>query len=242
MLAVQGYSSAAARAAAEGVAEARRFEHPFSLALALVFAAATHQTLRDTPAVISLAEEAAAISGRHGFALVGAWAAALRGWASALLGDDPAGAAARVNRAVAAALATGSGQFRTFHLALLAESQQLAGQPAAALATIEQARTWVHRSGERSHEAELHRLAGVARSALRDDRAAAAASFERGVVAAEAQRAYLFAIRNAMALARIRLADGQREEGQKLVQRAAALMADAPASDLDEMRRLDGLI
>ena len=164
------------------------------------------------------------------------------GWASALLGDDPAGAAARVDRAVAAALATGSGQFRTFHLSLLAESQQLAGQPAAALATIEEARTWVHRSGERSHEAELHRLAGVARwhfvvTALSPPRRSSGASW-----LPRRSGPYLFAIRNAMALARIRLADGQREEGQKLVHRVAALVADAPASDLDEMRRLDGLI
>ena len=75
-----------------------------------------------------------------------------------------------------------------------------------------------------------------------DDRASAAASFEQGVAAAEAQRAYLFALRNAVALARVRLADGAREEGRQLVHRAAALVADAPASDLDEMRRLDGQI
>jgi DNA-binding winged helix-turn-helix (wHTH) protein/predicted ATPase len=207
-LASQGRCDEARAAADDAVREARRFAHPFSLALTLVFAAATHQLLREPDDVVTLAEEAEAISSAHGFRLLLAWASALRGW-SLSLSDRPAAAVEIVRDAVSAALRTGSGQFRTLFLCLLAEAQLAAGDPAAGLAAIQDAFGVLQSTGERFHEAELHRLQGQLLAAhAPEESVPVVAAFDRGVTAARQQGAHLLGLRNLIALVRY-----QRERG-----------------------------
>jgi DNA-binding winged helix-turn-helix (wHTH) protein len=199
VLALRGQAAEASAVAEQAVAEARRFEHPFSLALSLVFAAATSQMLRAPDAVGTFAEEAADLSRRHGFPLVLAWADALCGWTASTRGTRHA--VERIQAAVRSARATGSGQLRTFLLSLLADAQGAAGDQAAGLATLEEAFAWAASVGERFHEAELYRLTGELHAAA-GDRARATEAFGRGLEVAEAQGAQLYAQRNAEGLAR----------------------------------------
>jgi DNA-binding winged helix-turn-helix (wHTH) protein/tetratricopeptide (TPR) repeat protein len=236
-LAVQGRSAEAILAADEAVAEARRFEHPFTLALALVFGAATHQTLRAAAAVLDRAQEAAEISLRHGFPLILAWAEALTGWASLATGESTR-ASAVVREAVDSALATGSGQFRTFNLALLAEAHYRAGDVPAALATLDHALTWVRGMDERCYEAELHRLTGEIGATASPSSGRPAASFEQGLAIARAQGAHLFALRNAVGLAEIWLTEGKHTEARSLVQDVLHSVPDAPAGDRETAQRV----
>jgi hypothetical protein len=158
-LAAAGRSHDARRAADEGVAEARRFDHPFSLALALLFSAATHHLLRDRRAVAVRAAEAKAIAADFGFGLLRAWAVVLAGWAV----DDPHDrnhAVGLMADAVAAAHASGSGQFRAYLLGTLADAMMEAGDARSASAALDDAFDWVHQTGEAFYEAELHRLHG----------------------------------------------------------------------------------
>jgi predicted ATPase len=226
-----------ARAAAdEAVREARCFAHPFSLALTLVFAAATHQLLREPADVATHAEEAEALSVAHGFRLLLAWARALRGWTLSV-SDRSAEGVGMVRDAVSAALHTGSGQFRTLFLCLLAEAQLAAGEPAAGLATIQDAFGFLRGSGERFHEAELHRLQGqLLMAQAHGEPGKIVEAFGRGVTAARQQGAHLLALRNLIALARYQGERGDAAASGRELRAAMPLVAGIPAADREAAR------
>lgn len=239
-LAAVGRAGDARRAAEESVADARRFGHPFSLALSLVFAAATYQLLRVPDAVRDRAAEAEELSVSHGFALMAAWARALKGWA-AKDGGNPSSAVDLVRDGAASALATGSGQFRTYFLALLAETQLKAGQAPAAASTLDEAFGWVQRVGERFHEAELHRLRGellLNRDKQGASRAEAEVAFENALAIARAQGAHLFSLRAATALARDDSSARARAACREQLEEAIRLAPDPPAPDGDAARKV----
>jgi DNA-binding SARP family transcriptional activator/predicted ATPase len=70
----------------QALARAEQLAHPFSVALALDYAAMLHQ-FRDEPAAAAkLAEEAAALCGEYGFSYYLAWTTIIRGWSLAETG------------------------------------------------------------------------------------------------------------------------------------------------------------
>lgn len=154
--ATRGEADAARADASEAVTRARAFSHPFTLALALVFAAATRQLLSETEPVRQLAEEAEALSVEHGFTLMQAWARALIGWAR----RDTNGpeAADLVQSAVTAATATGSRQFHTWLLGLLAETHLAAGQLGRGADIVDQALAYARATGERFYMRHLEHV------------------------------------------------------------------------------------
>lgn len=154
--ALLGRGESARIAADEAVARARDFGHPFTLALALVFASATHQVLRDALAARRLAAAAEALSLEHGFGLLLAWARALKGWS--MRDENAADAVPLLRDAVSAAAGTGSGQFQTWLLALVAETLLAAGSVDEGIAVVDQARALARTTGERFNERELQRI------------------------------------------------------------------------------------
>jgi DNA-binding SARP family transcriptional activator/tetratricopeptide (TPR) repeat protein len=70
----------AADRAAQAVARARSGAHPYSLAVALAYAALTYQLLGEEEALSDATEELAALSSRYGFAYYGEWGLILSGW------------------------------------------------------------------------------------------------------------------------------------------------------------------
>jgi predicted ATPase len=143
----------------EALAAARSFAHPFTEALALVFAAFLHRVRGDGPAARDSAEEALTRSRAQGFALLAAWAGGTRGWALVDGGEAETGVA-RIEEAIAAARGLGSDQLLTFFLGALAEGHARAGRAGTALAVAADALAAARRTGERFWEAELHRLQG----------------------------------------------------------------------------------
>jgi DNA-binding SARP family transcriptional activator/tetratricopeptide (TPR) repeat protein len=77
----------AAASAAEGIDRARASEHPYSLTIALGYAALTWQLLGEHERLGAATEELGALSDRHGFAYYAEWGLVLGGWAR----DDAAG-------------------------------------------------------------------------------------------------------------------------------------------------------
>ncbi len=237
-LAALGRCDEARAAAHEAVKEARSFAHPFSLALTLVFAAATHQLLRELDLLAAHAEEAESISSGHGFRLLLAWARALRGWAVSVSGGPTEGAN-MVSDAVSSALRTGSGQFRTLFMCLLAEARLAAGQPAAGLATIADAFGIVSGTGERFHEAELFRLEGQLRWTIAPDAPEPVVeAFQHGVATARAQGAHLFLLRNLIALARYDLSRGQTPTCLSSLRETMHLVIGLPSMDREAVREV----
>jgi predicted ATPase len=150
---------AASRAAAGAVALARAVGHHFSQAHALLYAARVHQLRGDWHATREHAETARAIAHDNGFSQLVAWADVMRGWALAQDGYGEEGITT-ARTGIAAITASGSRDFVTYFLGLLAESLGRAGQAQEALTTVTDALDAVERCGERFYEAELHRVKG----------------------------------------------------------------------------------
>ncbi|MEO7422158.1 MAG: AAA family ATPase [Ornithinibacter sp.] len=76
-----GDHAGAASVSAEAVQLARLIEHPYSLTVALSYAAVTFQLLGDTVLLRETLTDLAELSERYGFAYYGEWAKVLEGWA-----------------------------------------------------------------------------------------------------------------------------------------------------------------
>jgi DNA-binding SARP family transcriptional activator/predicted ATPase len=198
---VEGDREGAAAQSAAAVALARREAHPFSLALALDYAALLAVFNRDAATAAARAAEAAEICRKYAFLYYLAWSRIVSGWARAQQGEAAAGAK-ELQGGIEGLKATG-GQLRLpFYYALLAESYDLAGQPREALANIATGMAFLSRNGETWAGAELHRVHGEA-LARSGQRAEARASFAKAVEAARRVGAAAFERRAAEALERL---------------------------------------
>jgi class 3 adenylate cyclase/predicted ATPase len=154
-----GYPDQALRQSREALALAREISHPFSLAVALTFAALVSQLRREARAAQERAEEAVALCAEHGFAFYLAMATVLRGWALTAQGQGTRGVS-HMRQGLTAWQATGAELFRPHLLALLAEAHGEIGQPNEGLNVLDEAMDAAHKSGKRFYEAELYRLKG----------------------------------------------------------------------------------
>lgn len=174
-LALLGEPEAAARSAAEAIALARATGHRFSEAHALLYAARVHQLQGDWRATRARAAAASTVVQEGGFAQLGAWADVMAGWALVQAGEPDEGIAA-ARRGIAALAASGSRDFMTYFLGLLADTLLGAGRPGDALDVTAEALGLVERCGERFYEGELRRLQAAASRAAGVDAAAVTAS------------------------------------------------------------------
>jgi DNA-binding winged helix-turn-helix (wHTH) protein/predicted ATPase len=228
-LALRGESESAVRVVGEGVDAARALDHPFTLTLAHVFAAAVSQTLRDPATTGDHAAEACAIARDQDFRLLFAWATAFEGWAQAGTGHHEAGIQALL-KSVAQVRSTGSEQFLPHILGLLADACLAAGRTEDAAAAVRDAFGVVERTGERFYEAELRRLEGDAQRARHaDDKAAAA--YREALRIAGSQGAHLLRLRAAIGLAAARDAKTRAEADVVLRDALAAVPEPLPRVD-----------
>lgn len=156
----QGYPDQAQRRSAEAIVLARELTHPFSLALALTFAALVSQLRLEIDETRELAEEAINLCTAHGFTFYQAMATVLHGWALTELDQKQAGIA-KIEQGIAVWQATGAELFRPHLLALLAESYGKAGRTEEGLQVLTVAITAAQKSGKRFYAAELYRLKGM---------------------------------------------------------------------------------
>ena len=192
-----------ARAMADQViAVARTLNDPFSLALALYFAAAAAQMLGDVALAAERAEASRALASEHDLALPDAWSTGVLGWCKVVSGDAEGGVAL-LSEAIAALNATQSRHFLSYLLGLLAQAQIAAGNHAAAMQAVEEGIALASASGERYYGAELHRLRGELLSASpHGDVRKAQASFRAAIDMATRQGAAALRRRAEESLAR----------------------------------------
>ncbi len=159
-LALEGDAARAHAMMKETLAVARGLDDPFTLALALHFAAAAAQILGDVPTASASAGESLRIATEHALALPKAWSTGVSGWCLAEGGVHERGLA-MLDEAIAALRTMQSGHFMPYLLGLLADARHKAGQHVAALAAAEEGIARAESSGECFYAAELHRLRGV---------------------------------------------------------------------------------
>jgi class 3 adenylate cyclase/predicted ATPase len=141
----------------EGIARARAMEDPFTLAIALDYAAMRHQFDHNNQVARKLTEEAIELCTEHQFAYYLAWARIIHGWTTICVGDNGVGLA-EIRTGLDDFEATGAGLRLPYYLSLLADGQGRDGQPEKALATVDLALQRANANGERWHNADLFRL------------------------------------------------------------------------------------
>jgi predicted ATPase len=154
-----GYPDQALTRSQEALTLAQELAHPFSLALALDYAAMLHQFRREAYAARERAEAAMALCTEHGFAYDLAWATIIRGWALTAQGQQDEGLI-QIREGLAALQATRGEVRLPYYLALLAEVCGQAGQATAGLTLLAEALAQTHKKAERWREAKLYRLQG----------------------------------------------------------------------------------
>lgn len=220
------------------IRHAEALADPFSLTIALVFAAAVNHARRDPASTRAHAAAAARIADDQGFRLLLAWASVFAGWANVEQGDRDGGLR-QIQKGVAEALATGSQQFVSHFLGILAESWLRAGAYEPGLHTITEAFDIVRRTGERFYEAELHRLRGELLLGARADAVREAdESFARALSVAEEQGAKLLLVRAAVSRARLWQRLGRVDDARQLLQTSCGALDDTLSAELADMRAL----
>jgi predicted ATPase len=195
----------------DSIAIARELSHPFSLVIALDYAAMLGVFRQEPKRTLALAEESAALCRKYCFSYYLAWADMLAGWAIATGGDTVAGLA-RFRGGLDAFKAMGAELRLPFYYALLAETCGLAGDFGDALASVSSGFAFQSKNGEIWSAPELHRIHGdLLRAAgnLSD----AQASYKRSIESARKIGARMFEARAAARLAQVPAAQSGGRKG-----------------------------
>jgi class 3 adenylate cyclase/predicted ATPase len=213
-----GFPEQALKMAREAVSMARELSHPFSLVLALVFAAMIYQHRREAEPAMKHAEAAIAVCTEHRIAPhLAAAGSILRGWAIALRGQAVEGIA-EIRDGLAAVQPTGVRIRRPYYLALLAEALAWAGEFEQGLPALSEAAAAVEETGERRWEAEIYRLIGELTMARRaGDRTEAAACFRHAIDVSGRQSAKALELRATTSLAQLWHDQGKQQQAHELL-------------------------
>jgi predicted ATPase len=234
-----GYPDQALAMSREAVALAQKLSHPFSLAVALDYAAMLHQFRREPQAVHEQAEAAIALCTEQGFAYYLAWGTTMQGWAQVAQGQREDGLA-QMRHGLAALRATGAALRLPYYLALLAGACGQTGQAAEGLTLLAEALAQAHKTGECWPEAELHRLKGeLLLSLSADNHAEAEGCLHQALVIARRQQAKALELRAATSLSRLWRQQGKRTEAHQLLAEIYGWFTEGfDTADLQEARAL----
>jgi len=214
----------------EALSFARELKEPHGLAHALYFAAILHYLRREDQLAQEYADEAIAVSIKHGLLLYQAMATIVRGWALFVQGSEQEGIA-QIRDGLAGHEATGTRVARPHFLAMLAQSLGRTGQIEEGLELWEEALEIAQR-GDACYLAELYRakgellflratgesLASVNRP-LADPSviAAVAACFDESIKTAKRQQAKSWELRSVVSLARLYRLQGEKSKARQLL-------------------------
>jgi DNA-binding winged helix-turn-helix (wHTH) protein/predicted ATPase len=205
-----GYPDQALERSRQGLALAERLAMPFSVAFATTFAAWVHVRRGEASSALARSEAAIALTSEQGFGFLLAEANIFRGWALAELGNVDSGIE-QMHRGLDLHRAGGARNGRAAHLALLAEAHGKAKRPEEGLRIVAEGLADVAETGERSYEAELHRIEGelwheISQHSRRSPatQEKTEASIRRAIAISREQAAKSLELRATIALCRIR--------------------------------------
>jgi predicted ATPase len=226
-------------AAQSAMALADRLAHPFTLAVALAYAAMLHQFRREVPRLRERAEAALAVSTEHGFSYYRAWAAILLGWATAEEGEIEKGIGL-VRDGIGNLHATGAELRLPYYLGILAALQLRAGQLDDASANVSQALTVAGRTGECWVNPRLHMLEGdLLLARIGDGAVEADARYRHAIEVARDQQARSLILQATLRLARLLVEQDRRSEARDELSCAYDLFEEGfETPDLTDARML----
>jgi predicted ATPase len=212
-----GHPDQAVASSQVAIEVAQQLAHPYSITLALSFAAMLHQCRCEVPLTQARAEAILTLGTEQGNPQVLERGMCLRGWALAASGHEEEGIA-QIRQALATYRSAGATRDRPYYLALLAEACAQGGQIPEGLEASAEALDLLATSGVRWWEAELHRLRGEL--LLQDSSAPqgeAEFCFHQALAIARDQQAKSLELRATMSLSRLWQQQGKRDEARQLL-------------------------
>ena len=212
-----GFPDKALSRSREAVKLAEKLVHPYSIALALDYAAIVHQFCRQTEEALKRAETAITICKEHNFAYYLGWALIIKGWALADHGDSEEGTAV-IQQGLKILRNTGAKRSLPYYLSLLTEVYVNNGQIEEGLDTVSEAFTEVNNLEERWWEAELFRLKGsLLLQQKKPDVKQAESSFLQALNIARRQHSISLELRSAISLYRFERQYGGQNDASRLL-------------------------
>jgi predicted ATPase len=234
-----GYPDQSLQSIHEAQTFAQELTHPFSLGIALAWAAVVHQFRREAQAVQEHAEALKTLSTEQGFPHWLAIGRILRGWA--LQGEGAEGIA-QMRQGLGAYRTKVTESPRSYFLALLAEAYGEVGQPEEGLAVLVEALDTVNKTEERNWEAELYRCKGEFLLVQQDKRkkvGEAEECFRQALDVAHRQQAKSLELRATMSLSRLWQQQGRQEEAHQLLAEIYSWFTEGfDTADLKEAKAL----
>jgi len=182
---------------ATAACEIVRGRHPYTVAYVKAHVAKLHARRGEAKVAAAMAAEARAVAVEYALPQLVHQAGWVVGWADALDGRVDEGIGA-IETAIAGLTASNSMADASHPMVVLTELRASSGQSAAALDAAARAEAFIDATGERCHEAELHRLVGELLAPT--DPAGAEARLARAVELARAQGALIYEQRAAASL------------------------------------------
>ena len=230
-----GYYDKAIKASEAGLAVARTFAIPLSIAQAMAMHTNLYHILGDVDAADDWASKTIAYATEHGFPYWSSLSSMVRGWTLAHQGDVEQGIA-QLRQGIDRNLATGAKVGRSWFLVMLAELYAMNRQWDLGLDAVARALAHVEETEERYYEAEAYRLKGELLSAQSSFAAtdAAEACFRRAIEVAASQHAKAWELRASTSLARLWHRTGRSADARDLLGGVYGWFADA--SDVPDLR------
>jgi class 3 adenylate cyclase/predicted ATPase len=200
----------------DAVAHAEHLRHPHSVCYALAFLAGAFVLCRDPQAANEVANRVVAMSREYGFPLWLAGGQMMGGWALVEHGQIDGGVA-EIRHSIHALESTGANVWVHFARYLLAHALGKAGQPKQALEAIDQILRQIASTRGRWYEPDLHRLKGDLLMELGENPSVAEACYERGILVAKRQGAWLWHLRAATRLGALWRSQGKVKEARALL-------------------------
>jgi class 3 adenylate cyclase/predicted ATPase len=212
-----GFPDQALQRSREAVDSARELSHLHSLACSMYFAVRLHLLRRETHRADQLAEQALALSTKHGFSFWTALLVFMQGWSLCHQGRGAEGLV-RMRTGLADAEATGARMMRPMFCALLTRAYGQTGQLDEAMRMLSDTLQAVEESGQRHYEAEAHRFRGELHlRKMHPDFEQAEGSFQHALSIARRQQAKSWELRAATSLARLWRDQGRRAQAHNLL-------------------------
>jgi predicted ATPase len=212
-----GFPSEAVEAMDHTVTHAKGLDHPYSLAVSLLFSAQLCQLRREPQLARVRAEEALAVSSEHGLHALSLWCLLPRGWALVQHGEVDAGIA-DIREAMDRRRAMGMGAVWPWFLTLFAEACGELGDFEEGIRATDEALEWVQRNDERLYASEAHRVRGeLVRGRPATGAAEAEQCFEQALTIARGAGAKSWELRAATSMAAMWLEQGRRSESRNLL-------------------------
>jgi predicted ATPase len=208
-----GYPDKALKLGREALDLAREMNHPNTLGISLNVMGLVCHKRRDVQLVKEYAESVLQLSTEAGLVYWQAWEVFLQGCIETEQGKAEQGVS-RIQQSVSAMESKGYYFHHSMMLASLAEAYLKSGHLEEGLAVVKEALSFVEKSNERYHEAELYRLEGHLRLLGGESETEAETSFHRAIEIARRQSAKSWELRAMTSLAHLWQKQGKKAEAR----------------------------